>query len=207
MNFRAPLALALGLAFPAAAQDPDEVIDALSLAKTIDACFAKYAPAKKTFPTALIRGTSMGAESCTRRVMNVEVDKILVPLKQAQPALFKRGMEAQKRFNEAVKAYCGRWEPYYEKCCSTCSFTEQPECGMAFHAARVLQVHEAIAGTAPAEVKAPSRPRTSLFETYATEWCSFLSEKGVAVDASCSARILNALAARQSDDGAELRCR
>ncbi len=191
----------------ALAQDPDEVGEQLARAKKIDACWAAYLPARKVFPTAYLRGTSTDAATCTRRVMNREIDALLLPLKKSGPALFKRGMDAQREFNDAVKRYCGRWSAWYGQCCATCSYTEEPECEMDFHGARVKQVQAAIAKSAPAEVSAPTRPRTSEFTAYATEWCAFLGEHGVAVDAQCGARVLGALEQGQRDKGAELSCK
>jgi hypothetical protein len=182
----------------AQAPDPDEVSAGLAKAKSVEKCAAIYAPAKRSFPTAYIRGTSTEAADCTRRVMNAELDRVLVPLKKADAVRFKLGMEAQKFFNEAVKRYCGRWEKYYGECCATCSYTEEPECEMDFHAAR-LQVVNAV----PADAAAGKRERVvKEFGEFAKAWCQFVGDSAE----SCPARILGVLEAKQRDDGRELRC-
>jgi hypothetical protein len=195
------LALAL-VATIAHAQDPDELSEALKKAKTHAACAAPWRQAKKTFPTAYVRGASIEAADCTRRVMNAALDKVLVPLKKTEPERFKRGMELQRHFNEAVKAYCGRWDAWYERCCATCSYTEAPECEMDFHAARLAQIAEHLEGKPPADAAPPSRARTQDFAGFAAEWCSFTTSVE-----GCVARVLGGIEAKQRDDGAALSCR
>lgn len=195
-----------GSAWAEEAPDPDEVSAKLSRGKTIDSCLKAYGPARRTFPAAYLRGINMEAETCTKRVMNVTVDQVLVPLKKTDTVRFKLGMDAQRSFNEAVKRYCGRWEPYYERCCSTCSFTESSECAMDFHSVRTKQVEDALAKKVPPESPAAARVRTNEFESYAITWCAFLTETGFAVDGTCVSRVLGALEAGQRDDGAEKKC-
>ncbi|MFT3710065.1 MAG: hypothetical protein QM817_20725 [Archangium sp.] len=180
--------------------DPDEVSAGLAKAKTVEKCVAIYRPAKKQFPTAYIRGTSTEAADCTRRVMNAELDKVLVPLKKSDATRFKLGMDAQRFFNEGVKRYCGRWEKYYADCCATCSYTEEPECEMDFHAARLLLV-----SSVPTDgIESAKRERVPKeFTEFAKAWCQFV---GDASD-TCPSRVLGVLESKQRDDGKELTCR
>lgn len=179
-------------------QDPDVVSARLAKADTIAKCVSAYTPAKKTFPTAYIRGVSVEAADCTRRVMNAELDLVLVPLKKSDAARFKLGMQAQASFNTGVKKYCGRWERWYGECCSTCSFTEQPECEMDFHAARLTLV-KAVGD----EGVAPKRERiTKEFSEFARQWCQFLGD----ASETCPTRALGVLEHGQRDDGRELKC-
>ncbi|MBL8913260.1 MAG: hypothetical protein JNM17_21365 [Archangium sp.] len=178
-------------------QDPDAVSGGLARAKTVEKCVSIYTPAKKTFPTAYIRGVSVEAADCTRRVMNAELDTVLVPLKKSDAPRFKLGMQAQASFNTAVKKYCGRWERWYADCCSTCSFTEQPECEMDFHAARLTLLK------AVGDEGAAKRERTTKdFSEFATQWCQFLGD----TSDTCASRVLGVLEHGQRDDGRELKC-
>lgn len=193
------------IALVVAQPDPDEVSASLKRARTIEACRLAYGPAKDTYPTAFIRGVSAEAEQCTRRVMNAKVDELLLPLKSSSPEAFKQGMEVQRLFNVAVASYCGRWAKYYEACCVTCSFTEQPECGMAFHEVRVKQVSEFLSKKLVSPAPPPQRKPTAAFQPFAAAWCSMLAGQGV-LSLSCEADVLGGIEAGQSDDGAALSC-
>lgn len=189
-------------------EDDDELMAPFKRARTVGACVAQWKRLEAMgLPTAYVRGASGEAAQCTRRVMNAEVDRLIVPLKKSQPALFRRGMDVQRLFNEAVKTYCGRWDAWYEKCCVTCSYTEQPACEEAFHGTRVKQAQAALARTGPVEQKAATRAKTADFEAYAREWCGFLGDAHVAVDDACVGRVLGQLEAEQPDDGRALSCR
>jgi hypothetical protein len=180
------------------ALDPDEVSAGLSRAKSVEACAALYAPARKSFPTAIIRGVSTDAAACTRRVMNAELDGVLLPLKKRDEPKFRLGMDAQRAFNEGVKRYCGRWEKYYADCCATCGYTEHPECEMDFHAARLT-----VLKTVPEVEAAKGERLVKEFGAFAAAWCQFLGDGS----AACPKRVLGALEAKQRDDGKELKCR
>lgn len=166
-------------------------------AKTLAQCAEVYLPGKQQMPAAYVRSFSLDYAACTWRVMNVELDKVLVPLKKSDAAKFKLGMDTQRLFNEAVKRYCGRWNAWYAECCSTCSYTEEPECEADFHAARVwLQAR-------PLSEGAAKRPRTSAeFGEFAKSWCQFTGG-----DAACAGRVLATLESKQRDDGRELSCK
>ncbi len=167
-------------------------------ARTIDACRKVYAASSKNMPTAAMRGIGADYGRCTKRAMNAEVDRMLVPLKRSDAARFKAGMALQKTFNQAVQRYCGRWEPYYERCCSTCSFNEQPECEADFHAARVALARNEMKtndGTV-------SEPVKTGFSAFAAAWCTF-----TAGNDDCSTRVLALITATQRDDGRQLTCR
>ncbi|MFO0600908.1 MAG: hypothetical protein U0228_36700 [Myxococcaceae bacterium] len=182
----------------ALAQDFPEFADA----KTIEQCVKLYRSEKKQAPTAVVRGLSTEAADCTRRVMNARLDVLLVPWKKSDATKFKQGMEAQKLFNQAVKGYCSRWERWYADCCSTCSYTEEPECEMDFHAARFAQVDAVLSKKPLADAPAPTRARTQDFAAFAKAWCALLAE-----GEGCEARVLGGLEAGQRDDGRELSCR
>ena len=197
--------IALFIALVVAQPDPDEVSTSLKRARTIEACRLAYGPAKDTYPTSSIRGVSAEAEQCTKRVMNAKVDELLLPLKSSNAEAFKQGMEVQRLFNVAVASYCGRWAKYYEACCVTCSFTEQPECGMAFHEVRVKQVSEFLSKKLVAPALPAKRKTTAVFQPFAAAWCAMLAGQGV-LSLSCEADVLGGLEAGQSDDGAALSC-
>lgn len=182
------------LAFSAFAQDDE---DPFAGARTIDACRKIYATEGKGLPAAGMRYVSSQFAVCTKRVMNVEVDRVLLPLKKRDAEKFKGGMSTQKSFNEAVQRYCGRWSKYYEQCCSTCSFNEQPECEADFHSARVKMSKE----TLP-EAGKVSEPVTRDFTEFATAFCTFTERKD-----DCPARVLTLITATQRDDGKALTCR
>lgn len=193
------------IALVVAQPDPDEVSASLKRARTIEACRLAYGPAKDTYPTSYIRGVSAEAEQCTRRVMNAKVDELLLPLKKSNAEAFKQGMEVQRLFNVAIESYCGRWSKYYEACCVTCSYTEQPECGMAFHEVRVKQVSEFLSKKLVSPAPMAKRKTTAVFQPFAAAWCAMLAGQGV-LSLSCEADVLGGLEAGQSDDGAALSC-
>ena len=55
-------------------------------------------------PTFFSRGFHAVVEQCLTDAMNRELDRRLLPLKTADPVAFRREMELQKHFNEAVTA-------------------------------------------------------------------------------------------------------
>lgn len=199
--FRITAFAALLLASTVSAQvdDPDAEF---AKANSIGACRKVYAAASKSMPTAAIRGISSSFSKCTKRVMNGEVDKVLRPLQKASIAKFKAGMTMQKSFNDAVQKYCGRWSKYYEKCCSTCSFNEQPECEADFHTARVALVKAELANASlPANAKTNENVSRE-FAAFATAWCAFTDMK-----LECNERVLSFISSSQRDDGNALSCR
>lgn len=179
--------------------DPDAEF---AKATTIGACRKVYAAASKGMPTAAIRGISASFGKCTKRVMNGEVDRVLRPLQKPNIARFKSGMTMQKAFNDGVQKYCGRWSPYYEKCCSTCSFNEQPECEADFHTARVALVKAELANAALPPASKTNENVNREFASFATAWCTFTGGKD-----ECSARVLSFISSSQRDDGRTLSCR
>jgi len=82
---------------------------------------------EKSPPTPVFRHIHWDAKECTKVVMNKELDKILIPLKKANPAKFKKAMAEQAKFNSFAKDLEATWDKYYEKCCSTCGFEEVSE--------------------------------------------------------------------------------
>ncbi|MGV3621513.1 MAG: hypothetical protein ACO1OB_11885 [Archangium sp.] len=176
------------------AQDEE---DPFVKAKTLDACRKIYATEGAGLPAAGMRWMSSQFAACTKRVMNVEVDRVLVPLKKTNTTKFKDGMAMQKLFNEAVQRYCGRWSPYYEKCCSTCSYNEQPECEADFHTARVKMSKE----TLP-EAGKVAEPIGKEFTEFANAFCAFTERKD-----DCATRVLTLITVTQKDDGKALGCR
>jgi hypothetical protein len=166
-------------------------------ANTFAQCAEVYLPAKKEMPTAYLRGFSVDYAACTRRVMNAELDTVLLPLKTTDPAKFKLGMDSQRRFNEAVKRYCGRWSAWYADCCSTCSYTEAPECEADFHAARVRLQALPLGDGAAKRSRVPAE-----FGEFAKQWCQFSGG-----DDACAGRVLATLEANQRDDGRALSCK
>lgn len=181
-------------AFSAFAEEEE---DPFAKARTTDACRKIYAVEGKGLGAAGMRYVSSQFSSCTKRVMNVEVDRVLLPLKKTAVEKFKDGMAMQKLFNEAVQRYCGRWSKYYENCCSTCSFNEQPECEADFHSARVKMSKE----TLP-EAGKTSEPVTKEFTEFANAFCAFTERKD-----DCVARVLTLISVTQKDSGKALGCR
>lgn len=175
------------------------LVSTLASAQDIASCRRAYFAEKKGMPTAAIRGFSADYAACTKRAMNVEVDRVLVPLKKADAERFKTGMALQKTFNEAVQRYCGRWSPYYEKCCSTCSFNEQPECEADFYSARVALVRSELSKNALPEGSVTNDVVKREFSDFASAWC--------ARNEDCTTRVLALISATQRDDGRALTCR
>jgi hypothetical protein len=182
-------------AFSAFAQADWE--NALQRATTLEQCQRVYAKIKaQGLPTAFMRGLSTEAAGCTARAANRTIDELLLPLKAKQSPAFSVGMAAQREFNQAVKKTCSRWEGYYERCCSTCSFTEEPACETQFHLVRSAQVARAIAATpSPGSGEAQSKQLVTDFTAFANKWCELLKAIDVQVDEACAAHVLGELEA------------
>ena len=90
------------IAFAALAQDEE---DPFAKARSIEACRKIYAAEGQGLGAAGMRFVSAQFSECTKRVMNVEVDRVLVPLKKSNAEKFKSGMAMQKSFNEAEQHF------------------------------------------------------------------------------------------------------
>lgn len=187
---RLALIAALFAAVSFAQEEDDPFVDA----KSIASCRKVYAAEREGLPSAGLRWLSTQFARCTRRVMNGELDRGLLPLKKSDAARFKAGMATQKAFNEAVQRYCGRWSTYYAQCCSTCSFNEQPECEADFHAARLGLLKDL--STLPQGT--PRDAITREFTAFARLLCT---------QDDCVPKVLAALTTAQPDDGRALTCR
>lgn len=98
-------------------------------AKTMENCIDTFQSEEvQSAPTSARRALNTDAETCVKKMMDRKLDEVLLPLKKSDPDAFKKMMASQKMFNQSVQKYCGRWESYYQKCCSTCSFNEETKC-------------------------------------------------------------------------------
>lgn len=109
-------------------------------------------------PTSVRRGLNIDAAECLRKTMVKKIDHKIIPLKSSHPVKFKAELELQKQFNQAVKKYCGRWESYYQSCCSACSFNEESECQMDLYQWRMNQIDRfsGIGGASVQSLKDPA---------------------------------------------------
>ena len=109
-------------------------LNAATVKTPFSQCLDKYEAEKaKSPPTPVFRGIHHEAKDCTQKVMNKELDKILLPLKKNNPAKFKTAMAEQAKFNTFAREVEASWNKYYEKCCSTCGLEESSEDLMALY--------------------------------------------------------------------------
>jgi hypothetical protein len=142
-------------------------------------------------PTFFARGFHTMVESCFQGALERELDRRLVPLKQADTTAFHREMALQKHFNEAVRKTCDDVLLGEQ---STGDFRGTFRCTTFAIELRAKQAADINAGGLELTREPATKVvRAKQFKTFATELCALPSLWKGAPPSSCEERVMGEL--------------